>query len=139
NGQGHTVSHLFIDRPSSDNIGLFGTSSPTISDLGLIDCDITGRIVAGSVVGTMSGGSISRCFSSGTLLANSDAGGLAGNINNNVSISDCYSRASVSATTIAAGGLVNNISSGTTVARCYAAGPVSAGSEPAGLIRANFG
>lgn len=62
NGNDHYIKGLFIDRPTTDNVGLFGhigvsdTSSPTtVKNIILIDFDITGQRGTGSVVGRVTG------------------------------------------------------------------------------------
>ena len=44
-GQGHTISNLFINRPASQFVGLFGSneSSATVRKLGLLNVSITGQ------------------------------------------------------------------------------------------------
>ncbi|MBU0561737.1 MAG: hypothetical protein KKG93_19470, partial [Bacteroidetes bacterium] len=52
NGQGHIISGLFINRPSTGYIGLFGsTSSSTIQNLGVTGVNITGQFNVGGLVG----------------------------------------------------------------------------------------
>jgi hypothetical protein len=41
-GQGHTISGLTIDRGSSDFVGLFGFSSGTIQNVGVVGSSVTG-------------------------------------------------------------------------------------------------
>lgn len=55
NGNGHTISNLTINRPSTDYIGLFGycTSGLSIENLILTDCSITGKYYVGGIVGYM--------------------------------------------------------------------------------------
>ena len=53
-GQGHTISGLFINRPSDQNIGLIsylGTGA-TVSNVGVIGATITGWEIVGGIVGT---------------------------------------------------------------------------------------
>ncbi|MFA7076406.1 MAG: hypothetical protein WC152_07045, partial [Candidatus Izemoplasmatales bacterium] len=61
-GQDHYIKGLTINRPSTDNVGLFGhigvsdTSSPTtIKNIVLIDVDITGNRGTGALVGRVTG------------------------------------------------------------------------------------
>ena len=51
-GQNYTITGLYINRPSSDGVGLFGSvSSSTIKNVGLVDTSI----IAGSNVGSLAG------------------------------------------------------------------------------------
>lgn len=52
NGQGYTISNLYINRPSENYVGLIGyASSMTIRNLGLIDTNIIGNNYVGAIVG----------------------------------------------------------------------------------------
>ena len=42
-GNGHTISNLFINRSTTDYVGLFGETIGTLRDLGLEDADVTGQ------------------------------------------------------------------------------------------------
>jgi len=52
-GDGHTISNLYIDRPSTNYIGLFGYiySGAKIQNLGMVDVDVTGGNYVGGLVG----------------------------------------------------------------------------------------
>lgn len=52
-GDGYTISNLFIDRMADSNIGLFGYTGETakIWDLGLADVNLTGNFYVGGLVG----------------------------------------------------------------------------------------
>ncbi|MBL7189126.1 MAG: cadherin-like domain-containing protein [Phycisphaerae bacterium] len=107
-GNGHTISGLYINRPETDYVGLFGyTSSNEIKDVGLIDIDITGRNHVGGLIGMDSrGGSRLRCYTTGSVVGYSTVGGLIG-YSYYSSITDCYSTASVSGDS-SLGGLIGS-------------------------------
>ncbi|MCT7497973.1 two-partner secretion domain-containing protein, partial [Aliarcobacter cryaerophilus] len=79
-GLGHTISNLYINRGSSDSIGLFGDLNySTIRNLGLLNVDITGRFDTGSLVGkSNNGGIISNSYATGTVRGTTMVGGLVG-------------------------------------------------------------
>jgi hypothetical protein len=55
-GNGKTISNLFINRPNEDEVGLFGwllIKGPIIKNINLVNCDITGRSGVGAIVGYM--------------------------------------------------------------------------------------
>lgn len=91
-GDGHTISNLFINRPNNQRIALFGeTNGATIARLGLVDPDITvtgtGSFGQGSNVGSLvgladNGTSISQCFATGgsVTAGGSGVGGLIGQL-----------------------------------------------------------
>ena len=97
-GQGHTVSNLFVNRPTEDYTALFGIISSTaiIENIGLESANVTGRQYAGTLVGRNEG-IVRYCYSNG-LLDTTDgyrSGGFAGYIFTGSSIYDCYSNVDV--------------------------------------------
>ncbi len=136
-GKGYTVTDLFINRPLESVVGLFGYSSGVISNVGLVDCDITGGILdVGALVGYQFGGSISDCYSTGSVTGEGsgayEVGGLVGAVE--FLVTDCYSTCTVTATDTDdggagdVGGLIGGCVSGANavVTGCYATGAVSA-------------
>jgi hypothetical protein len=86
-GQGYTISDLYIDNNLKDDVGLFGFVTGSISNVNLIDIDITGNNEVGGLVGFLEwGGSVDNCNISGEIYGNDYVGGLvgfhSGNINN---------------------------------------------------------
>ena len=140
NGNGYIISNLFIDRPSTDYIGLFGfTDHADISNLGIVNVDITGDDYIGSLVGnTQHLSSVTNCYSTGSVSGDSRVGGLVG-YNYNTTIMNCYSAANVIGTTSYIGGLIGYNVYYTTVTNCYSTGSVSGNSSIGGLIGANAG
>jgi hypothetical protein len=86
NGNGFGISNLYINRPDTDGIGLFGfTDGAHISNLRLENADFTGRSSAGTLVGQAYNTSIIQCSATGlvnvtrqTVNSNTYAGGLIG-------------------------------------------------------------
>jgi filamentous hemagglutinin family protein len=76
-GQGHTISGLYINRPSSPEVGLFGWLSGSVLNLTLSGVDITGGSAVGSVVGR-NFGDVSYVVASGSVTGNQAVGGLVG-------------------------------------------------------------
>ena len=138
-GNGHTISNLFIDRPSTENVGLFvyGGGSAALRNIGLLEVKVT----AGGRLGTLAGlnlGDISGSYATGSVTGRdplgSPVGGLvglnAGNISGSYAtvavtgisylgglvgraqggtISDSYATGTVTGTTLRIGGLVGEI------------------------------
>ena len=52
NGGGYTISGLTINRPSASEIGLFGVSGGTISNVGLVGGNVTGQNDVGGLAGS---------------------------------------------------------------------------------------
>ena len=103
-GQGHEIRDLVINRPQ-ENIGLFGCvgTGGTIEAVGIINADLVGRGIMGSLVAYNDGGTVNACYSSGTVRGGLDVGGLVGW--NRGTVSNCYSTATVRSDNMA-GGLV---------------------------------
>ncbi len=104
-GLGHSLSKLTINRSTTDFVGLFGSSSGSISNLGLVDADVRGNSYVGALAGDNQG-TISHAYATGNITARFNyIGGLVGqNVGN---ISNAYSTASVTSTTgNSVGGLV---------------------------------
>ncbi len=139
NGNGFTISGLFINRPETDYIGLFGYlnfrsspyQDPEIMDLTLSNVNITGFDRTGSLVGwiSASNGAITSCSSSGTVTGNSYTGGLIG-----ISSSDVSSSFSTCAVTglNRVGGLIGD--SGGQIHLSYATGSVTGNGFLGGLV-----
>ena len=54
-GNNHSISGLFIYRPSSSNVGLFGQVTGAISNLKLVNPRVTGGSSTGALIGTGTG------------------------------------------------------------------------------------
>ncbi|HOC58887.1 MAG TPA: GLUG motif-containing protein, partial [Smithellaceae bacterium] len=138
NGTGYTVNDIFINRPSTDHVGLFGyTNHATISNTGVFGGSVTGASNTGALIGTQSGGSIGASFSTATVSGASNVGGLTGY--NSGSMANTYSTGSVTGSGANIGGLAGNNDSGGTIATSYSTGAVSGGSVVAGLAGNNGG
>ena len=76
-GNGHTISHLLVNR--DDYTGLFtrAGSSSDIRNVGLINAEVTGSDYVGALVGT-NGGTITGSYATGRVSGGSFVGGLAG-------------------------------------------------------------
>ena len=144
-GQGHTISGLFINRPSDQNVGLIsylGTGA-AVSNVGVIGATVTGHTTVGAIVGN-NYGAVTNVYSSGSVTATSaGAGGLVGY--NFQTLSNSYSNAAVSGPLYVGGavGLNNiadlgggNISAGS-ISQVYATGAVTGtGGSPSSDRRA---
>jgi hypothetical protein len=140
NGNGHTIDSLFINRPSTDYIGLFGYTDKmglwggaVIVSLGITNANITGRWKVGGLVGYNDNSStVSNCYSTGSISGTSDVGGLVG-YNEYSTVSECYSTGSISGGS-STGGLVGHNYISSTVSYCYSTGSVSGNSYVGGLV-----
>ncbi|CUS45773.1 hypothetical protein MGWOODY_Smn2481 [hydrothermal vent metagenome] len=132
NGNGFTLSNLSINRPSIKNVGLFGLSSGTLSNINMSGA-VSGLNGVGGLVGMLySGGSVSGSNSAVNVTGNNLVGGLVGNQSDGSSIT----RSSASGTVSGAnnvGGLVG-YASGATITRSFATGRVAGANYVGGLV-----
>ncbi|SNZ19216.1 MBG domain-containing protein [Cohaesibacter gelatinilyticus] len=76
-GNGHSISNLTIDRPSTRWVGLFGWATGSFSDLDLINVSIEGDDETGALAGR-SEGNTSSARVTGSVTGGNDVGGLIG-------------------------------------------------------------
>ena len=139
-GRGHTISNLYINRPSTNYVGLFGVlgKGADLRNLRVEGGSVTGGDNVGGLVGNSGDGStISDCYA--TVAANGSryVGGLVGQ--NDGTISDCYATGAATGTGDYVGGLVGR-NGGGTISDCYASGSVNGTGEwVGGLVGRNSG
>lgn len=80
NGNGFTISNLYINRPEKDYVGLFGYCfNAFIYDVHLVNVDVTGYWYVGGLAGTVTSSDIASVKMFGTVKGTgSFVGGLAG-------------------------------------------------------------
>jgi hypothetical protein len=126
-GGGKSISNLFINRPSTDYVGLFGyiqgVSNGIVENLGIVNANITGGYqAAGALAGANGNGyTIQNCYSTGSV-SGDYPGGLVG-VGFISTIIDSYSSCIVSGN-YGSGGFIEEIY-GTTITNCYSAGVVN--------------
>ncbi|GIP26320.1 hypothetical protein J23TS9_14500 [Paenibacillus sp. J23TS9] len=105
-GQGHIISGLTINRPSSGFIGLFGTvgSGGVVRNVGSEGSSITGQLYVGGLVGR-NDGTVSGSHVSGTVSGTTIVGGLVGD-NEVGKVSQSYATGVVSGSGENVGGMV---------------------------------
>ena len=165
-GNGHTISHLFIDTDTAVLSGLFGYAFlASIRNLGLIDVEVdvgstglasglvafnsaeirtsyvTGQVSGKDNVGGLVGinssfGEVRGCYATSRVTGEDDVGGLVGD--NRGILAASYATGQVSGVT-EAGGLVGFNQPDGEIQASYATGPVSAASNAGGLVGFNDG
>ncbi|MCF7805121.1 MAG: T9SS type A sorting domain-containing protein [Candidatus Marinimicrobia bacterium] len=136
-GNAKTISNLFINRPSTTKVGLFGyVYNNTIDNLGLMNVDITGNENVGALIGDINTGSVSNCYSTGSISGSSYVGGLIGYAAY-ISLSDSYSSCTVTGTQDDIGGLVGINMLGD-ITRSYSTGNVSGDTNVGGFVGNNY-
>jgi hypothetical protein len=138
NGQGYTISNLFINRPETNDVGFFGKFyNAYIRNLSLINVNITGANNVGGLVGdTYNLSNISNCFVTGTISGVDNVGGLAGNCSQSV-ISNSFSKGAVNSTGIASGGFVGTNRYGSDIYNCFSRAEVIGNAKVGGLVGDN--
>jgi len=133
-GLGNTISNLTIDLPSVSDVGLFGYSSGTIRDIGMVRGSVNGNDNVGSLVGYVNDGFVEDAYATGPVSGSSDVGGLLGE-DNNSTITNAHATGAVSGGG-EAGGLVGSASGNAnhTINNSYATGAVNGTSELGGLV-----
>ncbi|MCK5039237.1 MAG: DUF11 domain-containing protein [Thermoplasmata archaeon] len=136
-GNDHIIYGLFIDRSTTDDIGLFGVmdSGASVNKLRIMDFSITGARNTGSIAGQNNGDFTYSTATMGTVDGTGDyVGGLIGTNGASGSVTFSLSSAEVSGDSDFVGGLMG-ANSGTLVERCSAHGNVTgAGNNVGGLI-----
>ncbi|MFA5930840.1 MAG: GLUG motif-containing protein [archaeon] len=128
NGNSKTISDLVVNKPTAVFVGLFGASQGNISDLGLVNSNVTGYMQVGALVGYQENGVISNCYSTGVVNGVSipkgvsvNTGGLVGSSVRGT-ISNSYSTVTVNGVTVVGGLVGSQLFS--TITKSYASGSV---------------
>ena len=135
-GNGHTISNLYIDQNGS-KLGLFGCIMPTTSstsasvkNLKMANVQIVGDEYCAAVCGYGIGGTFENIeVLSGSIASYTKAYGIAGCSGN---AKNCINRANVTAKRMTAAGVINNIRD--EVSNCSNYGKITAGNGRAGGI-----
>jgi len=132
-GNGYQIKDLYINRSEMDDVGLFGSiDGAEITDLGLVDADISGVSLVGGLVGSNSG-TVENSYASGNVNGTGhSSGGLIGW--NDGTVMNSFAASDLSGS-IDVGGLIG--SNDGMVENSYATGGVSGWSRVGGLIGYN--
>ena len=95
-GQGHSINGLYRKQPEKKMISFCGYMNiGTIKNLAIIDSYFEGQYNVGGIVANSYAGFIKNCLFSGTVKAPNMVGGICGCIQENSTISDCFSNAKI--------------------------------------------
>ena len=140
-GLGNTISNFTINLPTITYVGLFGYSSGTIRDIGLIGGSVSAYRFSGTLVGVnTASGTIANSYATSTmnggttsLVAEFD-GGLVGQ--NNGTISDSYATGAVNGFDTDGGGELGGLAGDDngTITDSYATGAVGGAGGAGGLV-----
>ncbi len=133
-GQNHTISGIYYDSATVDNIGLFGyTNGATIKNVALTNSYIRGYDCVGGIIGIMTGsGTVTNCYNAATVRGEYRyVGGIAGYFSG--TIEKCGNNGVISANTYYGGGIAGLFVSGT-INNCYNTASVTAGTYAGGIV-----
>jgi hypothetical protein len=146
NGQGHTITGLYINRPTEEMVGLFGFVKrkrySELKNVALRDVDITGKDYVGALTGHLNDGtcgygvrikSVSVC---GTVQGNNAVGGLIGSLYD-ARVSDCHANVTVKGNT-GVGGIVGALAFSRAY-KCYSVGEVIGDKRVGGIVGSSYG
>ena len=140
-GNGKTISGLYLDNKDMSYIGLFGYSSGIIKNVGVVDSYFKGYVYIGGVCGynagtvklcysnsylygsniggvcglNFPGAVITNCYSTSIIKGGENVGGVCG-ANTNASITNCHNVGSLSGSTSVGSVCGNNTG---TITKCY--------------------
>lgn len=138
NGNGHKITNLSLDRDTYDYVGLIGRmQGGKISNLGLENANVLGKMWVGGIVGYNYGGSVENSYVTGKVTGYSDVGAITGSNIHGSSIRSCYAQAAVKASDYRAGGLVGHNSDGSSIDNSFSTGDVSGVTSIGGLVGQN--
>ncbi len=160
NGDNNVISNLVINKPNSENQGLFGSfyggwqnnNYGEITNVVLENCDITGGKCTGGIVGKMYdyGGRVTNCKVSGVIRVGNDLsddsnanrhGGIVGECCNywggSGTVENCINIADVTGEGAFHGGIVGYISDNFNISNCFNAGVIE-GTSYVGSIMGGY-
>jgi hypothetical protein len=121
-GNGKTVSGLWINRGSNNNVGFFGyTSKATVKNLTIVANTIAGKENVGGISGYSDNSAYSIISISGKIQGASNVGGAIGGSGDNLTMTDITANVEVSASGDYVGGLIgkNDAYSNLAVSGCH--------------------
>ncbi|MFP4664317.1 MAG: cadherin domain-containing protein [Bacteroidales bacterium] len=135
NGNGHTINNLFIHRPDENRVGLFGyVQEGDISNLNLLNCDITGGDYTGALAGIVTiYSTVDSCFVNGHISGFDYTGGFIGYVTENSNVS--FSSASINTSGHNhTGGLIGSCDHNSLIYKCHAGDSVQASGDYVGML-----
>lgn len=140
NGNLHSINNLFIDRLSTNRVGLFGETNSDggtkaqIKNVFLENVDINGRQSVGALLGYGQSTEIDSVSVTGSIHGTSlEVGGLIGNLDNGCEVSNTFSSADVTGSSFYVGGLIG-YALNAHVSDSYASGSVQGSNSVGGLL-----
>ncbi|WP_019562259.1 YDG domain-containing protein [Caldimonas manganoxidans] len=134
-GLGHTINNLTIDRPTTDDVGLFGVTEGEVRNVGIVGGSVKGQWNTGALVGH-NRFTITQSYATGNVQGYSYVGGLVGL--NGWRMADSYATSSVEGESVV-GGLVGYNEYSGSIDRSHASGSVNGSASGFGATVAFIG
>jgi hypothetical protein len=135
-GDGRTITNLYINRPTTDYIGLFGNSNGSVFNLHLEDINIIGQNYTAGLVGK-NFGTITSCSVNGRIIGQDYIGGLTGQNGSSALIEFSYSQIDILGNNYVGGLVGYNFRSN--IYNSYSIGTISGIDYVGGLVGRNSG
>lgn len=155
-GNGHTISGLYCNRPKGENVGFFGKLYGNVKNLTIKDSYFNGSAYVGGIAGNTRPNykgttipsslleyyngsketSITSCTNEATIAGEEALGGIVGNNNSNsnkVTISKSLNKGNIVGGNDV-GGIIGKCSTGTTIISCCNSGSLSGSSIVGGIF-----
>lgn len=140
NGNGYTISSLYLNNNTKDYYGLFGKiQDARISNVGIENANVTGQRYTALLAGYSNNSEIINCYVTGNVSGYSDVGALVGYNTNSSSIDSCYAMSDVVGSNYRIGGLVGYNTVNSSVNYSFAQGNVFGDSQVGGFVGSNNG
>ncbi|MDR0664343.1 MAG: hypothetical protein LBF86_02330, partial [Helicobacteraceae bacterium] len=111
NGNGNKITNLWINRTSTNYVGLFGyIENAQIKNLGVEAEEVKGYYYVGVIAGFVYEGAITNNYATGSVSATGNCvGGIVGYVSSNSTIKNSYAAGNVSGTGSSIGGIAGYI------------------------------
>ncbi len=137
-GGDHVIKSLFIYKPNSTYVGLFGyAQNATIRNLGIDSGTVFCKEKSAAFLGYGVSVTLDNCFNRAKVVCSTNhGGGIVGMLGGNSTIRNCYNHSIVSSKGSNSGGLVGYLTSGsvTTISNCYHSGQLTDTQGRCGMI-----
>ncbi len=137
-GLNHNITGLYIDRPTTDYVGLFGyvDTEGIVKNIGLINNDVTGALIVGGLAG-LNNGRVTDTFTTGNVIGtDKGVGGLIGKNWLTGIVTNSFATGTVTGMDEVVGGLLGTNSG--TVNCSFATGDVSGYNGIGGFVGDNW-
>jgi len=146
-GQGHTVSGLYLNDYVDEDVGLFGAiNGATIQNIGLVDSWINAVYNVAGIAGYVNYSTVENCYNTSTIKSigqsgngASSVGGIAGYVADGSAMINCYNSGRIIGDWWVAGIAGRMYARESLLQNCYNVGSVEGNETVGGLLGKNYG